>query len=89
MLFPLSWSPDEKEVAEAYFGTLSELKNNSKPMINTLSELANSRSWDYPDIIVHVIEERIRDVSIEFLRVVMAVVVPFLNCFFILCFNWL
>ena len=65
------WSPGEKEVAEAYFDTLSELKHNSKHMINTLSKLADDNSRGYPHIIVHVIEERIRDVSKEFLCVVM------------------
>lgn len=62
MRFPSSWSPSEKETAEAYFDTLSDLKLNSKPIINTLTELANGYSKEHPHVIVHVIEERIREV---------------------------
>ena len=71
MRFPSSWSPSEKEVAENYFETLSNLKMNSKPIINTLTELANGYSREHPHIIVHVIEERIRDVSKELLCVIL------------------
>jgi hypothetical protein len=63
MRFPTSWSPSEKEVGEAYYDTLSDLKINSKPVINTLTELANGYSKEHPQVIVYVIEERIKEVK--------------------------
>jgi len=63
MKFPSTWTSAELEVADAYGDTLSSLRMNSKPIINTLTELANGYSKEHPKVIVHVIEERIKEVS--------------------------
>ena len=62
MRFPSSWRSSEREVADAYGDTLLDLKLNSKPVINTLTELANGYSKEHPNVIVYVIEERIKEV---------------------------
>jgi hypothetical protein len=62
MKFPSSWTPSEVEVAEAYGDTLSNLKMNSKPIINTLTELANAYSKEHSNVITYLIEERIKEV---------------------------
>jgi len=66
MKFPSSWTPSEVEVAEAYGDTLSNLKMNSKPIINTLTELANAYSKEHSNVIVYLIEERIKEVYHSF-----------------------
>jgi lipopolysaccharide biosynthesis regulator YciM len=38
-------------------------KLNSKPVINTLTELANGYSKEHPNVIVHLVEERIKEVA--------------------------
>ena len=65
MKFPGSWGNTEMEVADAYSDTLSSLKINSKPIINTLTELANGYSNETAHIIVYLIEERIKKVPDE------------------------
>ncbi len=62
MKFPSTWTSAEMEVADAYGDTLSSLRMNSKPIINTLTELANGYSKEHPKIIVYLIEERIKEV---------------------------
>jgi hypothetical protein len=65
MKFPSSWGNTEMEVADAYSDTLSSLKINSKPIINTLTELANGYRKDTSHIIVYLVEERIKEVPDE------------------------
>jgi len=67
MRYLSSWSTSEVEVADAYGDTLSSLKDNSKPVINTLTELAHEYRKEHPHIIVYLIEERIKEVIIKLL----------------------
>ena len=72
MKFPGNWGNTEMEVADAYSDTLSSLKINSKPIINTLTELANGYSNETAHIIVYLIEERIKEVSSKVQRIIIS-----------------
>jgi len=63
MKYLSNWSTPERDAAKAYEDTLSSLKDNSKPVINTLTELANEYGREFPHVIVSCIEERIKEVS--------------------------
>ncbi len=52
------------EVRDAYAESLSKLTFNSRPVIMNLTELANEYRRDYAQLIVDIIEERIRRVSV-------------------------
>ena len=56
------WSSEERELAESYSDTLSDLNENSRPHIINLTELANDNKRKYPHVVVHCIEERLSKV---------------------------
>ncbi len=60
-----NWTAHERDAAKAYEDTLSSLKDNSKPVINTLTELANEYGRESSHIIASCIEERIKEVSLR------------------------
>ncbi len=53
---------EEREVRQAYADSLAELKANSRPIIVTLTELANEYKQKFAQAIVLLIEERLRKV---------------------------
>ncbi len=52
-----------QEVRDAYKESLSQLTFNSRPVIMSLTELANEYSAKHAVLIVRLIEERMRSVS--------------------------
>ena len=63
MKIPTSWSLAESHMAVAYLDELKKLTENSKPVINDLTERANRYRQKHPNVIVYLIEERIQKVS--------------------------
>ena len=53
----------EKDIYETYSEDLERLTFNSKPIINSMTELANDYSSDFAHIIVRCIEDKIKVVS--------------------------
>lgn len=54
---------DEREIAESYLSSLVDLSNNSKPLINMLTMLAEE-NIEHGQIIVDAVEQRIAKVLI-------------------------
>ena len=52
----------EKDIYETYSEDLEGLTFNSKPVINSMTELANEYSNDFAHIIVRCIEDKIKSV---------------------------
>ena len=53
----------EKDIYDTYSEDLERLTFNSKPIINSMTELANDYSSDFAHIIVRCIEDKIKVVS--------------------------
>ena len=57
----------EKDIYDTYSEDLETLTFNSKPVINSMTELANEYSSDFAHIIVRCIEDKIKMVIINFM----------------------
>ena len=53
----------EKDIYDTYSEDLERLTFNSKPIINSMTELANDYSSDHAHVIVRCIEDKIKIVS--------------------------
>jgi hypothetical protein len=53
----------EKDIYDTYSEDLERLTFNSKPVINSMTELANEYSSDFAHVIVRCIEDKIKIVS--------------------------